>query len=378
MIRVLHMAPFGGGSQGGIESLLMNIYRKIDRSKIQFDFLTYGDPSYFSEEIESLGGRVYRLTSRKENPVKAYMETKHFMQKQGGNYRFLHLHLCSASNILPLKLNCKIPLVIAHAHSSAALGGVAGLLHRYNQRYLLSHSDFLLSCSDLAAIHMYGKKYNEDKRYLFLPNAIFLEPYKFSERVRGSVRNEFAISDDEVLYGYVGRLEKVKNTPFLINILSELLKRQTKAKMLIVGDGAEKDVLLHKAQMLKLEDKVMITGARKDVDRLLQAMDCFVSASHVEGFPVSVVEAQAAGLPCVVSDAITRQVNITDLVGFAPDSGTAEQWAEILMKKTVSTDRAFYWKQLSQSPFNICEMVKMLEYLYLKEEIDGIDRSGNI
>lgn len=369
MIRVLHMVPFGGGSQGGIESFIMNIYRRIDRRRIQFDFMTYGDPKYFSEEIESLGGRVFRLTSRKKNPFHAYIETKRLLEKHGGEYQFLHLHLCSASNILPLKLNRKIPKVIVHSHLSAALGMIPLYLHRYNQKILLKKADYFFSCSDLAAEHMFGSEYESDERYYFIPNAIDTKKFCYRENIRKILRAEYGIADSCTVLGFVGRLTEVKNTPFLLDILEQALRKKDTFCLMIVGDGSDMEKLKKKAKEKKLTEKLILTGASSRVSELLQAIDIFVTASRVEGFPVSIVEAEAAGLPCVVSSSITKQVNINGSVRFIDEKADAQSWG----KAVVAVDggnRKARAEEIENSEFNIENLIGRIEKFYETERME--------
>ena len=369
MIKILHMVPFGGGNQGGIESFIMNIYRRIDRRKIQFDFMTYGDPKYFSEEIEKLGGRVFRLTSRKKNPLCAYIETKRLLEKHGGEYQFLHLHLCSASNILPLKLNRKIPKVIVHSHLSAALGVIPFYLHRYNQKIILKKTDYFFSCSDLAAEHMFGKEYESDIRYHFIPNAIDTEKFCFRENIRKTVRKKYGIADSCTVLGFVGRLTEVKNTPFLIDILEQAVRKKDSFCLMVVGDGPDMEKLEKRAKEKKLTEKLILTGASNRVPELLQAMDIFVTASRIEGFPVSIVEAEAAGLPCIVSNSITKQVNINGSVCFIDEKADAQLWGEAATAVDGGNRKAKA-KEIENSEFNIENLIGRIEKFYETERME--------
>ncbi len=368
MIKVLHMVPFGGGSQGGIETFIMNIYRRIDRSKIQFDFMTYGEPKYFSDEIKKLGGKIFQLTSRKKNPLKAYLETKKLLDEYGEEYQFLHLHLCSASNILPLKLNKKIPKVIVHSHLSATLGIIPFYLHKYNQKMILKKVDYFFSCSDLAAEHMYGKDYEKDKRYHFIPNAIDTEQFCYNSLIRKKIRQEYHLEESSIVIGFVGRLAEIKNTPFLIDILEEYIKKKENTTLLIVGDGPDMEKLRRKIKEKGLMDKALLVGSSNKVADFLQAMDIFVTASKVEGFPVSIVEAEAAGLPCVVSTAITKQVNIDGAVCFVDKKAKAHVWAKIINNVSIE-NRENRAKKIENSVFNIKKLISRIEEFYETERM---------
>ena len=365
MIKILHFVPFGGGAQGGIESFIMNIYRLIDRSKLQFDFLTYGDPAFFIDEITMLGGKVFCLTSRRDNPIKYYNETKKFFEMYGDTYKFLHMHICSASNILPMKLNRTIPYVIIHSHLSATLGGIATCLHKINQRYILKHAYALWACSDLAAKHMYGENYENDERYKFIPNAIDIEKYNFNKDIYINYRRQLNISEDDIILGFVGRLVKVKNVEYLIDIIYRLCKINSHFKLMIIGDGPSRKDIEKKIKDLNLERNVLLLGARNDVDMLLQSMDMFISASYVEGLPVSVIEAQAAGLKCIVSSEITRQVNICGMVAFISRLSGLDVWVNHILKyKTYNREE--HKEEIDCSPFNIHSLLAILENYYLQ------------
>ena len=364
MIRVLHAVPFGGGLQGGIESLVMNIYRNIDKDKIQFDFITYGDPSDYVEEIERLGGHVYCLTSRKKNIFKYYGETLRFFKVYGRRYSYLHLHLCSASNILPLKVNKTIPNVIVHSHLSATIGRIASILQNLNKGYLLYHSTFLFACSDLAGTHLFGNHCTSDSRYRFIPNGVDINRFKYSEERRKKIRKQYHFTEDDIILGFTGRLAREKNIPFLVDIVAHLVHLSRNYKLILVGEGEMRPFLEEQIRELSLSEHVFLLGECSNVSEILQGMDIFVTASKAEGLPVSLIEAQAAGLECVISSAITKQANICGQVHYMDKEASSDEWAVNIFKLKLP-ERSSNYKKIYNSPFNIISVAHELQNFYL-------------
>ena len=346
----------------------MNIYRNIDKDKVQFDFITYGDPSGYVEEIERLGGHVYCLTSRKKSIFKSYSETSHFFKMYGRQYSYLHLHVCSASNILPLRLNKTISKVIVHAHLSTTIGGIASILHNLNKGYLLYHSTFLFSCSDLAGAHLFGNHCASDSRYKFIPNGVDINRFKFSEEKRKQIRRQHHFTNDDIILGFIGRLAWEKNISFLIDIVSHLVHFSRNYKLIIVGEGEMRPFLEEKIRELSLLKHILLLGECSNVSEILQGMDIFVTASKAEGLPVSLIEAQAAGLECVISSAITKQANICGQVHYIDKEASSNEWAVNIYRLKLP-ERNSNYERIYNSPFNIISVAHELQNFYLTHVI---------
>lgn len=365
MIRVLHMIPFGAGSQGGIEHLIMNVYRNINKEKIQFDFMTYGNPSAFEKEITELGGTVYKLPSRRSNAVKAYYETKKLIEMHRKDYKWIHMHLCTASNILPLRFlkSFTEPQIIIHSHLSGTLSNpISTFMHYLNRGKLLMKADYLFSCSDLAAEHLFGIRYNQDKRYYFIPNAINIECFRYNDKIRKKMRDLYGF-ESEIVLGYIGRLSPPKNVDKLIDIIKGLSNKTI--KLVIIGSGDCYEKINNKISDYGLSNRILLLGEQTEIPNFLQMIDIFVSASVLEGFPVTLVEAQACGLPCIITDSISKQVNLNNNVVFTDSHINIQQWEQAINKVTKTGQTRDCIKLNPQ--FDIKHLAEFLEDFYEKK-----------
>lgn len=315
-------------NSGGIEACLMNYFRRFDRTKVLFDFVTEYHTVAYEEEITRLGGKIYRIPARRENLIKHMLSLRKIVSENG--YDTVYFNLLSASAVfseLALfgKQNVKI---ITHSHNDS-VGNRK--VHMALRPLLNRMTDTRFACSDAAAEFMFGKRYA--KKTTVVNNAIEAGAYQFDASVRDAVRKEFGLTDKLVI-GHVGRLCYQKNTLFLIDIFHEIRKRKENAVLLLVGDGEDRDAVCQKIRALELADSVVMTGVRSDVARLLQAMDIFLLPSRFEGLSIALVEAQASGLMCYTSSAVSRQTKITELLRFVEQNATAEEWAQAALSHT--------------------------------------------
>lgn len=372
MIKVLQVVPFNAGGQGGIESFIMNIYRNIDRSKIQFDFLTYGSPSSFEAEIQAMGGKIYKLTSRRKNPLRSINETKRLMQMYGKKYDILHIHICSASNIMPLKLNKDIPITIIHSHASKVINPslilypISKILHAINKRYLLKYSNHFFACSTLAAMHMFGKGIQHDYRYHLIKNGIDLEKFKFNTDSRQILREKFNLTNDIKVIGFIGRFETVKNIPFLLHVFKELCQyNPNNYRLMLIGSGSLLPDMKKLSKQLGIYSNVYFMGEQQDVVPYLQIMDILIVPSLNEGLSITAIEAQACGLPCICSAAVPKEVNVTENVYFLSLKHPYAIWSrkieEVLKHLEDRTDRLSFIKKQG---YDIRDVSSKLEMLY--------------
>lgn len=312
-IRILHV--IGQMNRGGAESMIMNIYRKIDRIKIQFDFVVHTDSICdFDDEIKSLGGKIYNCPRFTGTNIVSYIKFWNEFFKEHKEYKIIHGHIGSSASIY-LEIAKKNGLfTIAHSHSGGFDTGIKGSMYRlfsYPTRFI---ADYFFACSESAGISRYGKRVVNNKTiFSVLKNAIDVNQYAFSEEIRYKKRKELDLENKFVI-GHVGRFDKAKNQEYLVEIFKLIVKKNENAILILIGDGELKSHIFEKVKNYGLGDRVIFTGVRSDVNELLQAMDVFVFPSIYEGLPVTVIEAQAAGLPCLISDTITNEVCITALV----------------------------------------------------------------
>lgn len=355
MVRVLHIVT--NMDRGGLETMLMNYYRHMDREKIQFDFLEHRrDRAAYDDEIESLGGRIFRLP--RLNPLSSdYFHALNAFFAAHPEYRIVHSHLdCMSAYPLCAAKNAKVPVRIAHAHSTSQDRNWKLVFKLISKKLISLYTTDLFACSADAGEWMFGTK-----DVHILPNAIDIERYAFNLLIRNQTKKALGL-DDAFVIGHVGRFSAVKNHSFLTDVFAQIKRQEPNSKLLLVGAGSEMQAVQQKVKALGLGADVIFTGVRNDVANLMQAMDVFVFPSLHEGLGIVLIEAQAAGLPCVVSDTIPREAYLTDLVTAEKLSSSVEKWAEKILKKRdfPRTDRR---DEIAAHGFDITtEAVKLQEF----------------
>ena len=353
-IRILHIVT--NMSYGGLENLLMNYYRNIDREKIQFDFLTHVDIHQdFEEEIESLGGRIYRLPRLNPFSLNYRRELSNFFREHI-EYRIVHCHRDCMSGI-PLKAakQAGVPVRIAHSHTKDQVKDSKLPLKLLYKKIIPQYATVLFACSKAAGDWMFS-----GRDYCIMRNAVDAEQFRINQEKKMSV--ELSL-DGCFVVGHVGQFRVEKNHLFLLDVFYELQKKVPMSRLVLVGQGVQFQAIQKKIQEYRIEEKVIMLGARSDIPELLQAMDVFVLPSLYEGFPVSVIEAQAAGLPCVISDKVPLECKITDEVEQIPLSDGAKVWAERIMKYKDSIRHDTY-NEIAAAGFDVKSNAKWLEEFY--------------
>lgn len=358
-IRVLHVVTYMG--RGGLETMLMNYYRKIDRKKIQFDFLVHRDfEADYDEEIRQLGGRIYRMN--RLNPVsRDYLNQLNTFFKDHPEYRIVHSHLdCMAG--IPLKYAKKngVPVRIAHAHNSNQTKDKKYLLKLLYKRIIPKYATDFYACSEAAGKWMFGSR-----EFLILNNAIDSQKYSYNPEKARRVRDALKISKNMLVVGHVGRFHPPKNHEMIVKIFSEVLKRVSDAKLLLVGDGYLQHTVWDQVAALGIQDHVIFTGVRSDVCDLMQAMDIFLFPSLYEGLPVSIIEAQTAGLPCIISDKVPLECKKTDLVQQLNLSESFGTWADTVISAAKQNKRRDTAEEIKKAGFDVSENARQLEAFYL-------------
>lgn len=364
MIRVLHILDSMG--MGGIQSFVLNLYRAVDRSKIQFDFLLHREFHNQNEaEIRRLGGNIYFVPTRREGVNKNKKALKSFFLEHQ-EYSAVHIHISSLTYIEPLKAAAyaKIPVRIVHSHSSQAPKNnrLHRILHEMNKHRIHKYATHFCACSDKAAEWFYGgTKLLE--RAIFIPNGIQCDAYTFNPNVRMKHKKEFGL-EDKLVIGHVGRFHYPKNHEFLIEIFKAYTKIRDNAVLVLVGDGENRVNIQQMVEAYGLSEKVVFLGNRNDVQNLLQMFDIFLLPSRYEGFPVTLVEAEAASLPAVVSDSVTHTVNITGRIRFCSLNDAPEIWAsqidDLICDDRDQEDNL----KVREAGYDICDIVNKLLTIY--------------
>lgn len=359
-IRVLNL--FTIMDRGGAETMVMNYYRHIDRKKVQFDFLVHREQrGAYDDEIEALGGRIYRMYPIYPQNFARYKHDIRAFFKAHPEYRIIHSHM-SELGYFAFKEAAKqgVPVRICHAHNAPHGFDMKMIMRGYFKKRMMPYLTHLFMCGVESGRWLYGKK--NESQFIMLNNAIDAAAYTYNPAKRAEMRRQLGLTD-ELVVGHVGRFNPQKNHPFLLAIFAALLKKEPNAVLLLVGGGNDMPKIQAKAQELGIVERVRFLGVRSDVADLMQAMDVFVFPSLYEGLPVTMVEAQASGLPCLISDKVPSECIITDgLTEVIPLSESPDTWAKkILVKRgTPRTDRR---AEIAAHGFNITtEAVKLQEF----------------
>ena len=370
MIKVLCWGM--SANLGGIESVIFNTYRHIDKSKIQMDFLVAHDREKiaYEDEIIAMGGKIHRVMySESESLIKFRTSLKKFF-KEHNDYDVMHVH-ANFPYAFPLKYAKKagVPVRILHSHNSnkdkVTFKGIKKVIVRIRDRQIKRQIDkypnYYIACSDLAAEFMFP-----GKEYKWIKNGIDTDAFKYNETVRKETREELNIPEDYQVLGFIGRIREQKNPYFIIDIFREYLKLNEKAKLVIVGIGEWEKQIKEYAKELIDKKQALFLGKRKDSNRIYQAIDAFLLPSFYEGLPVVLVESQTAGLSSFTSDVVTKQVELTNLVKYYPISIGSEKWAKNIFDELQRYERKDYSNIIIENGFDEKESAKEIEKFYLE------------
>lgn len=357
---------------GGMESCIMNYYRNIDTKKVHFDFLCNWEHMVYEDEVKANGSIVYNIP-QKSNDYKAYKSAMdEFFCQYAKKYDVLWYNTCTLANIDYLIYAKKygIKKRIIHAHNSGnETSKLRGILHYINKKRLKNYATDYWSCSMSASDYFYDNKIIISNKHHVINNAILVEKFVYNQSVRNDVRNRFGLNGKHVI-GHVGRFQYQKNHEFLIDIFYEYLKLDTNAILMLIGQGENEENIKLKVRQLQIENNVLFMGLQMDVNSFMQAMDIFLLPSRFEGLPLVLIEAQAAGLPCVTSkNVVSYEANVADNVEYIDLKEKPEYWADRIYDiSKVENDRSKYSKKVSEAGFDIHkESEKILGYL--QEEI---------
>ena len=357
---------------GGVESVVMNYYRYIDRNKIQFDFICDEDSVNIPyEEIERMGGKVI-LIPPYQKIIKYHKKLKQVLKN--GKYKIVHSHINALSVFSLFAAKCAgVPVRIAHSHSTSnkkewKKNIIKNILRPFSRVFATDY----MCCSELAGRWLFGNKEFEKGNVYILNNAIDIDKFKYDENVRKEVRKELEIDDSTLVIGHVGRFVEQKNHKFLIDIFEEIHKQNKNVILLLIGQGPLQDKIKSNVDDLELTDYVKFLGQRKDVNDLYQAMDLFLFPSLYEGLGMVVVEAQASGLPCIVSTEIPRIVQILSDVSFLELNKGINYWKNTILqclKRYIKRNNRESLNKIIKSKYNInYEVIKYEEYIKVISE----------
>ena len=368
MIRIAHV--FTSLNRGGAETMLMNIYRKIDRTQIQFDFVVHSSEKEhaFSAEIREMGGNIYH--------VPAYKGHNYFAVKKAWDGLFkktqwmaVHGHFLAPAFIyfaLAKKYGVK---AIAHAHNTSTGTGINAFVKKLFRPLANSYVDHFVTCSDKASYFNFGSKHAS--KAMFIPNAIDTKLFSFNEEIRDNMRKMLSV-EDLTVYGHVASFREVKNHMFLLDVFAEICKKENNSVLVLVGDGPDgvgsvKQNILTKVQNLGIKDKVIMLGIREDIAELFNAMDVMIFPSFFEGLSVSLIEAQSTGLPVLMSDTITKEVILAgDIVTPLSLSTSDSIWADRAISMANFRERSISDNEaITRAGYDINASIEKVQGFYL-------------
>jgi glycosyltransferase involved in cell wall biosynthesis len=374
-IRILHVLY--AMNTGGIETWLMQILRHTDRERLQMDFLVHVIyPCAYTEEIRALGSQIILCPHPRQYVRQPWQYDRTFKQllRQHGSYHIIHAHTAHFNGyVLRLARQAGIPVRIAHSHNDSFYADARDPLHRrlyiaFTKSLISRYATMGLAASDRAAAYLFGGNWQSDRRWQVLYCSLDLTPFR-QQIDPVAVRAEFNIPEDAFVIGHVGRFVEQKNPLFLIEIVAEVAKLEPKTYLLLVGNGSLQSEMEAKVQQVGLSDRVIFAGIRSDVPRLmLGAMDVFLFPSLYEGLGLVLIEAQAAGLPCVLSDIVPEEADLIEsLMHRMSLSLSASAWAQAVVaarSNQCAIARSDALAIVENSPFNIDIGVKKLVKVY--------------
>ena len=358
-IRVLNL--FCELNRGGAETFVMSVYRKIDRSKVQFDFLVFGSSvGAYEKEIESLGGKIFHIP-----PVGISTSRQHRLAARGffrshPEYRIIHSHVSELGTIAFREAaRLGVPIRICHAHSAPNAWTWKTPIRFIFKKAMLLWTNECLACSEVAGAWQYG-----NREFRVIKNGIDTDLFAYSPSSRTQYREAFGLNNKFVI-GHVGRFEEPKNHEFLVKVFKRVLVLCPEAVLVMVGDGSLRTQIEEELAKEKSESKALFLGVRDDINSLLQLFDVFVFPSKHEGLGIALIEAQCSGLKCLASQSVPAEANPTGLVEYLPltDVGI---WADAIMRASKEYIRTSYSKSLASAGYDIECSSSQLQELYLK------------
>ncbi|MBC8080478.1 MAG: glycosyltransferase family 1 protein, partial [Gorillibacterium sp.] len=368
LLRVLHIVV--NMNRGGAETLLMNLYRNTDRRIVQFDFLTCKE-GVFDDEIRELGGRIHRIPYVSEAGHSGYVKALQAFYATHPEYKVVHSHLDKMSG-LPLSVAHKfeIPVRIAHSHNTQSEGGTLARLYKWIVGTRITpHATHMLACSQAAAKWLFTSK---SEQAVILPNGIDVEQFTYRADIRREVRSELGLPEGTFVIGHVGRFAQQKNHGFLLELFSRFHDQVADSVLVLVGVGPLQEEMQKRVEASGLADHVRFLGARSDVARLLQGMDTFVFPSLHEGLGIVIIEAQAAGLPCLISDSIPQEADLGFGFVEALPLTTSAKWMEkLILLVTEDRSRIVSAGDIADKGYDIKQTAKQIQDFYVTVSVGG-------
>lgn len=352
-------------NRGGAETMIMNYYRKIDRNKLQFDFVVHrSQKGAYDDEIRSLGGKIYVFPPvRPQNFGKYKKLIRHFLDEHP-EYSIIHSHAQELSYYFyKIAYEKGIPHIITHSHNASMLWDFKAPLRLFWRKRMFQYINHYFTCGIEAGKHYFGSK--RAKETLWMPNAIDISKFKFNVTARKKIRQEFGIKDHDFVIGHIGRFTPQKNHPFILNIFKAFAARNVQAKLMLVGEEDKKKVIRAKITKSGIADLVILAGTRTDIPDILSAFDCILMPSLFEGVSVAMIEAQASGCPLITSTNVPAEVGLIPSTEFISLHANINDWVQTIEKYLEQERNPNAPEIIAQAGYDISSCAQWLTNYYL-------------
>lgn len=363
-----------GMNVGGAETFIMKIYRIIDKEKFQFDFCVNMpiEENYYSKEIQNYGGKIYVLPPKKEGPLRQFLAIKKVVKDNRYDYILkVKQHSLACLDLLAAKLGGAHNLIL-RSSNAATSSMIYEFLHKLFAFLPKKIPTVKIAPSIEAAEYTFGKKQVSENMVHILNNGVDTPKFTYDKVSAEAFRAEYGIDQEKLVIGHIGRFSPQKNHDFLIDVFSEIVKKNNNAILVLVGVGELQNNIKRKVETMGLNEKVLFTGLRDDIPRMLSACDIIVFPSLYEGMPNTIIEAETNGLPCLVSDTVTRQAAITDLVRYKSLSDSASSWANATIQlycEMKDRNRSSYGEIVKSQGYDISQTAdEFIELVFGEEE----------
>ncbi len=347
--------------------MVMNLYRNIDKSKIQFDYVVHiHNDSHLFKEAVKLGAKVYYCPRfNLQNSFNYIMWWWSFLDSHK-EYKIIHSHVRSTAAIVLMLAKKMGYVTISHSHSTSSGKGIVAIIKNCLQYPIRFVADYFMACSDRAGKWLFGRRIYGSPNYFTVNNSIDSKKYIYNNEVSERIRYELNISPEDFVIGHVGRFTEPKNYPLILEIFEQIIKRKGRYnyRLLLVGDGELKEEIIAWIKEKKLEDKVILTGMRADANEIMMAMDLFLFPSKWEGLGMVVIEAQATGCKCLVSTEVPKETNISNLIEYIPLKAPLEQWNTKILSIEKYEKRDMH-QRIIDANYDIRRNVEWFEQFYL-------------
>lgn len=359
LVRVLNVVP--NMRAAGVETFIMNVYRNIDRTRVQFDFLVHSEKKeFYDDEIEKLGGKIYRLTYKDDKNFFKYIKDLNDFFSEHKEYEIVHGHMQSMMPVyLKVAKNHNVKIRIGHSHNNSYEKSMKGILLHILSRSSKKYANIKFACSVDSGKYLFGKKTKVE----VINNGIEIDKFKFEESKRNKIREELKLNDDDILIGNIGRMEKQKNQMFLVEVFKKLHEENKKYKLIIIGEGRLENKIKKQISKYQLENVTYIKKRIKNVNEYMMAMDMFALPSLYEGLGIVLIEGQASGLKCFTTlNTVAEETNITSNIKYLKLNKNV--WKNAILNTNARYDRTGNMEKECKE-FDIKNVAKKLENLYL-------------